>query len=349
MGIASEPDAVYADYWVSWQDWLGVKLGAKHRRRYREVALAKTFVASLGLRNNRMWRAWCKGSLPNLPAKPDDIPTCPEVVYRNRGWRSWGDFLGSGGVVAVRSGTFRSFEDARAFVRKLGLGSGNEWLLYSRGALPEKGQRPADIPSNPHRTYRGYGWSGMPDWLGRDPLRVDEARDFRRARAFARGLGLRSAMDWRLYSGHRLPGHEPRPMDIPSSPDQYYKRKGWLGWSDWLGLDRPRPGSPMRSFGAAREFVHGLRLRSNTEWRIYLRGGMPEKAKLPLDIPRQPDRRYKGRGWLSWPDWLGTRPNAPAEVHRPPRRRDGAIDGSGTGPGGRPPEDRRRRNSGTRG
>ena len=336
MGITSEPDVVYADCWVSWRAWLGVKLGAKHRRNYRDLATAKAFVTPLGLRNNREWRAWCRGSMAELPSKPDDIPTCPEVVYRKRGWISWGDFLGSGSIPAAKPGEFRAFDDARAFVRKLGLNSGDEWQLYSRGVLPGKGRRPADIPSNPHRTYRDCGWRGMPDWLGRDPLRVDKARSFRDARAFVRTLGLRSAMDWRLYSRHRLPGHEARPLDIPSSPDVHYRRKGWLDWGDWLGVERPHPGRPMRLFGAAREFIRGLGLRGNAEWRTYSKGEMPDKGKRTMDIPGQQERHYKGRGWLSWPDWLGTRPNAPAQVHRARRRQDsggGEPDGSSkTGP-----------------
>jgi hypothetical protein len=54
---------------------------------------------------------------------------------------------------------------ARGFVRNLGLKSETEWRDYRRS-----GRKPADIPSNPNRTYADSGWAGMADWLGTDRL-----------------------------------------------------------------------------------------------------------------------------------------------------------------------------------
>ena len=53
---------------------------------------------------------------------------------------------------------------------------------------------------------------------------------FKKARAFARGLGLRSANEWRDYSKSGT-----RPDDIPVAPHHVYANDGWAGWSDWLG------------------------------------------------------------------------------------------------------------------
>ena len=53
------------------------------------------------------------------------------------------------------------FEVARAFVRKLDLGSKKEWEEWSKSGL-----RPANIPSGPHKVYRDTGWISTPDWLG---------------------------------------------------------------------------------------------------------------------------------------------------------------------------------------
>ena len=67
-----------------------------------------------------------------------------------------GDWLGTG-----RTRRFRTFKEARAFVRGLGLKSQREWDDYRKS-----GKKPVDIPTNPNRTYAEVDWAGMGDWLG---------------------------------------------------------------------------------------------------------------------------------------------------------------------------------------
>src|SRR5262245_52730996 len=85
---------------------------------------------------------------------PRDIPTNPNQVYGDQ-WVSWPDWLD---YEPVR---WRPFEEARAFVRSLGLTSVKKWNVYR---LSER--MPADIPSNPNTTYKNDGWLGWGDWLG---------------------------------------------------------------------------------------------------------------------------------------------------------------------------------------
>jgi excinuclease ABC subunit A len=56
---------------------------------------------------------------------------------------------------------YKSYDEARSFVRKLKLKSTNDWLKYCKSGL-----KPYDIPSNPHNTYNNKGWNGMGDFLG---------------------------------------------------------------------------------------------------------------------------------------------------------------------------------------
>ena len=60
-----------------------------------------------------------------------------------------------------QSSKFRSFEDARAYVRTLGLKSNEKWREWSKS-----GKRPHDIPSHPDVTYASSGWISYPDFLG---------------------------------------------------------------------------------------------------------------------------------------------------------------------------------------
>jgi hypothetical protein len=60
---------------------------------------------------------------------------------------------------------YQPFENARAFVRRLGLKSEEEWRAYKKS-----GNKPADIPAKPDHVYSKQdlqpGWSGWRDWLG---------------------------------------------------------------------------------------------------------------------------------------------------------------------------------------
>ena len=59
-------------------------------------------------------------------------------------------------------------------------------------------------------------------------------------------------------------------------------------------------------FEDAKKIVLELKLKSNSEWRIFCKNG-----QKPQNIPVNPDRTYKEKGWQNWTDWLGsnTKPN----------------------------------------
>ena len=91
----------------------------KSRYHWRPFEKARQFVRSLDLKNKDEWGKWSKsGELPN------DIPANPVQVYKTKGWVSWGDWLGTGRV-ANQGRVYLSFDDARAFVHKIGLKSRN--------------------------------------------------------------------------------------------------------------------------------------------------------------------------------------------------------------------------------
>ena len=83
-------------------------------RPYRQAAV---FVQSLRLRSQKEWKEYCKGTLFGRGRRPDDIPAAPDLVYRNEGWRSWGDWLGTG-TEATQLRRYREFAAAREFVRE---------------------------------------------------------------------------------------------------------------------------------------------------------------------------------------------------------------------------------------
>jgi len=280
---------------------------------WRPFKEARKFVQSLGLKSGEEWIKYVKGEMPEKGTKPEDIPSTPHEVYKDEGWVSRGDWLGTG-TIAARYKKFRPFEEARKFARSLGLKSWNEWNMYCKGEMPEKGALPQDVPASPKQVYKDEGWTSMGDWLGTGTVapQLREHRPFEEAREFARSLGLKNIPEWHKYSKGALPEKGVRPDDIPGDPRKVYKDKGWISIGDWLGTGTiAHRYKKFRPFEEARKFARSLGLKNILEWRRYSKGKLPEKGTRPDDIPSGPSRFYKDKGWIGWGDWLGTGTIAP--------------------------------------
>jgi hypothetical protein len=307
--IPASPNQTYADKgWKSWGDWLGTGTVASRYRQYRPFLKARAFVHKLRLKSVIEWSGFCKGERPRLGRLPADIPASPNQTYDDKGWKSWGDWLGTG-TVAPRLRQYRPFHEARAFVHRLKLKSGEQWFAFCKGKIPRLGRLPADVPADPGGTYAEEGWKGMGDWLGTGTIApsLRTYRLFREARAFARGLKLKGVSEWFAFCRDEIPRLGRLPADIPRNANSTYAHKGWVSWGDWLGTGTIWAGfRKHRPFREARAFVHKLKLKSNPEWRAFCKGEMPRRGQLPADIPTHADRAYADKGWKSWGDWLGT-------------------------------------------
>ena len=205
--VPTNPNVIYADAgWQGMGDWLGTGTIAPRLREYRLFREAREFARRLKLNSYAKWRAFCKGEMQQLGLLPADISASPQKTYAKSGWRSWGDWLGTG-AIATRHKAYRPFRDAREFARKLKLKCRNEWSAFCKGEMPRLGLLPADIPASPEKTYADKGWKGMGDWLGTGNIAhfLKEYRPFLAARAFARKLQLRNVAEWAEFSRERCP------------------------------------------------------------------------------------------------------------------------------------------------
>lgn len=57
--------------------------------------------------------------------RPLDIPTNPHDFYKDEGWISWVNWLGTG-AIGYKNHEWLPFKDARKFARSLKLNSGKE-------------------------------------------------------------------------------------------------------------------------------------------------------------------------------------------------------------------------------
>lgn len=152
---------------------IGVSVGGSGSQvPWRNFEEARTFVRSFKMRDQKAWRVWSKSG-----ARPHDIPSHPDSAYAETGWLSWRDWLGTsqGRPPRATKQKWKSFDEARDFVRSLHLDNQKEWRRWS--SL----HRPSDIPSHPHTAYKAVGWLSWRDWLG-----TAEGSSPRKSRVLAR-------------------------------------------------------------------------------------------------------------------------------------------------------------------
>jgi hypothetical protein len=233
-----------------------------------------------------------KSEYDHWMGRPDKIPATPNKVYKNKGWKSWGEYLGTNRV-SVSHKQFKSFEDARAYVHTLKLKTQTEWKEFAKSKA-----RPLDIPTNPQIAFKNKGYINTADWLGSiGSAKHNFYRSFKEARKFVRSLNIDTRDDWRIYCNSRE-----KPVDIPSNPHEVYMGEGWISYGDWLGTGRIATFKrKYRPFEEARAFVHSLKFKKVKEWKVYTKSG-----NKPADIPTNIFKVYKDKGWVSYKDWLGT-------------------------------------------
>jgi hypothetical protein len=88
---------------------------------------------------------------------------------------------------------FLPFEEAREYVRKLGLKGVKDWWKYCKS-----GKKPMTIPNAPFSTYRNE-WDGFSNWLGKKTRRATNILSFEEARKIARELNFTSMKQWHEF------------------------------------------------------------------------------------------------------------------------------------------------------
>ena len=269
--IPLDPSETYKGKgWIDWSYWLT----GKAKEKFLPFEEAHRFVMSLGFKIRDEWKRYCKSG-----KKPKNIPSNPNKAYKGKGWIDSSHWLT--GKAKVK---FLPFEEAHRFVMSLGFKTPAEWKRYCKS-----GKKPKNIPSNPNKAYKGKGWKGLRHWL--TGKTKEKFLPFEEAHRFVMSLGFKTPAEWKRYckSGRR-------PENIPSNPNQAYEDKGWIDYTHWLTGKAKEKFLP---FEKAHKFVMSLGFKIRAEWKRYCKSG-----KKPENIPSNPNRTYKDKGWIDTSHWL---------------------------------------------
>ena len=154
LEIPSNPSTTYKNEgWVGMGDWLGTFRVSVKKMMFEEFHTARDFARKLNLKNTKEWLSYCKSG-----QKPTKIPSSPFVTYKNSGWISMQDWLGSDNVQNQKL-IFLEFEKARELVQTFKLVTSTDWYNFC-----DLGKKPVELPLNPDHYYVGQ-WKGWRDYL----------------------------------------------------------------------------------------------------------------------------------------------------------------------------------------
>ena len=269
---------------------LQIKLWEKLSRfEWMPFEEAREFVRGLGLKSQNEWRKYLQSN-----NKPFNLTSKPERVYKNKGWISFRDWIGT---LKGWDGKWEDFYIARDFVRSFNLKNQSEWINYTKSK-----NKPFNIPATPERYYKGKGWISLGDWLGTNREHKKDFLTFNEARILVRSFELKNQNDWRNWRKSKN-----CPNNIPSQPEIYYKNSGWISFADFIGLIPDWDGTYL-SYSQAKKTIAHLSLISRIEWNIYSKSG-----NKPLNIPSSPNSVYK-KDWKGWGDFLCNNNIAPQNL-----------------------------------
>ena len=122
--VPSNPNEFYKhEGWQGHGHWLGFgNAGGKKDQQCRPFKEALVHARSLKLKSLKGWEAWRMTG-----ARPANIPSHPEKIYKHEGWQGYGHWLGTGNVGVKKDHQFLPFKKALLHVRSLKLKSQKEW------------------------------------------------------------------------------------------------------------------------------------------------------------------------------------------------------------------------------
>ena len=225
--------------------------------------------------------------------KPSDIPSTPFRIYKNKGWISWGEFLGTGRV-ATRLLKFLSYDDAKKKIKKMKLKSATDY-----NNLVKKNKLPIGLPNYPRQTYKNKGWISMGDYLGTNTVATYQLTyiSYESCKKFLRKLKIKSVEEYKLKKIKGLiPKNIPGVFVIISK--NIFGNK-WKGWKDYLGESYIDIHNTVEwlNFNNAKKLLKKLKLKNRLEY-------VSLNNRKQLRLPYRPYIIYKN-SWKNWEDFLG--------------------------------------------
>ena len=277
--IPHNPDQVYKNEWTSWGDFLGTGNEYLPDKYYRPFEEARKYTRSSGIKSGKEWREkWKLGELPN------DLPSIPERVYKDDGFISMGDFLGTGSLHPSQY-EFIPFEEARIIIRNLNIPSSQKYREIWKEQIKK-----LSIPATPTLVYKEDGWISWGDFLGSKRRHQGNYYNFDKLKALIKEMGISSNKEYQeAYRNNQLPANA---RSVPSHYAEYTDAY------DFYGKQAPVKYATLKEI---QDWARSRKIRTAQEWRV-----ASSECDFPNNFPKAPDNMFRSNGWPGWPAFLGT-------------------------------------------
>ena len=176
--VPADPSKTYKHGgWHGWGHWLGTGSQPTQEKQFLPFEEAVAVARSLGMANQKEWRAWCRTGMRSL-----NVPSHPERVYKHDGWQNWKHWL------TPHSINYVSYIEAKTATFESKIKTKEDWDKWCIS-----GKKPKNIPDNPDIVYKNndslYKWYNWESFLlSRNFLiintRSQETRQERKNRIF---------------------------------------------------------------------------------------------------------------------------------------------------------------------
>lgn len=160
------------------------------------------------------------------------FPYCPDEAYKNQGWISWANFLGTGRIHAnKRANMLVPYETAIDIVRNLNIKSAAQYRKYA-----DDKKFPCEMPITPSNFYKDQGWVDWPTFLG--TIRKPECFTYDELKKIVQNANILSGVEYEKFRENH-----PEKNRMPFNPIRFYTKKGtWVSSKDLLGISKFKKG-----------------------------------------------------------------------------------------------------------
>ena len=142
--ISPRPERYYSNKnrgWKNYNDFLDLEV-----TEYLDYKLAKEIIKQFNFQNsNEYYKYWDQNKIKNLPK-------CPNIHYKNKGWTFWGEFLGTGKISDnLKFEQYYTYEETKEILKNKNLQNKSEYLKFLNEVKDERLHR------NPQNTYKKKG------------------------------------------------------------------------------------------------------------------------------------------------------------------------------------------------
>ncbi|MDC0331504.1 DEAD/DEAH box helicase family protein [Flavobacteriaceae bacterium] len=259
--------------WISLGDWLGTNIISPQNMVFLDYEIARDFVNKLNLKNVKEWKEYCRSKL-----KPQEIPSNPLLVYKDKGWNGFGDWLGN---KQMRKNSFISFNEAKVLIKKLNIKSNKEYLDFYESNTENLG-----LPKTLNHVYKNNGWKGYVDFFG-----IEKRLCFSEAKKIILN-NCNSARKWKEFRKLK------NITNIPATLNLYEEYNSKTFWANSNKLNQYSNKWP--TYNEAKKIIKKLGVSSRQDYlKIRLKH---KKYYLPIKPNIAYENWEKSGGWA---DFLG--------------------------------------------